>query len=169
MDIETTLKGGDRRSLGRANEVVELVLADNGKLGELFETLFGDDEVVRMRAGDALEKVCRYHPDWLAPYIDRMLTDVAATEQPSVQWHLAQMLGELDMSSGQRQRAVDILKGNLETAGDWIVLNHSLQVFARFVEHDPTLRPYFIEQLENHRQSRHKSVANRASKLLSTV
>jgi hypothetical protein len=145
-----------------------LVLDDRGRLSELFDCVFSDDEVVRMRATDALEKVCREHPEWLGPYVDGMLSDLAAIEQPSVQWHLVQMIGELDLGPKQRRRAVTILKDNLEKAGDWIVLNYSIEVFARFVELDASLRPYFIEQLEKLRHSRHRSVAKRASKILSS-
>jgi hypothetical protein len=47
--------GGTSNSLGRAEEVVQIVLADESRLDELFECLF-DDEWLRMRAIDALEK-----------------------------------------------------------------------------------------------------------------
>ena len=89
------LAGGHRNSLGRTEEVVGIVLADPGRLDELFASLAVRDELVRMRAGDALEKVCREQPEWFAPRIERLLGDVAQIEQPSVQWHLAQMLQHL--------------------------------------------------------------------------
>jgi hypothetical protein len=55
-------------------------------LDELFACLGNADDIVRMRAADALEKVCREHPEWLVPYADRLLSDVAGIDQPSVHW-----------------------------------------------------------------------------------
>ena len=98
VDIAATLRGGKPRTLGRAPDVVEFVLRHPGELGDLIECIFGDDEIVRMLAADALEKVCRQHPDWLTPHFDRVLTDVAAVPQPSVQWHVAQMIGKLHLN-----------------------------------------------------------------------
>jgi hypothetical protein len=56
------LKGGHPNSLGRTEEVVGIVLADRARLAELFATMPDPDAVVRMRVGDALEKVCRAQP-----------------------------------------------------------------------------------------------------------
>jgi hypothetical protein len=67
------LTGGHRNSLGRTQEVVEITLADGGRLDELFAALADPDELVRMRAGDALEKVCRERPEWLAQRVERLL------------------------------------------------------------------------------------------------
>ena len=97
------LQGGHHNSLGRTEEVVAIVVADPTRLEELFAVLAVPDELVRMRAGDALEKVCRRRPAWFVPHIDRIIGDIGAIEQPSVQWHVAQMLHHLrgDLSAGQ--------------------------------------------------------------------
>jgi HEAT repeat protein len=122
MRFDQRLRGGSPRSLGATAEVVTEVLADPDRLAELFECVLDDDEVVRMRAGDALEKVTRQRPDWLVPYLDRLLTEIAAIQQPSVRWHLAQILGEVPLDAGQRRRAVRLLEDTLAEATDWIVL-----------------------------------------------
>lgn len=165
MDIHAALTGGDPRSLGRTEEVVRYVQEHPERLDDLFECAFDGDAVIRMRAGDALEKICRQHPTWLAPYADRVLTELANIPQPSIQWHVTQMIGELELSAPQRARAIAILERNLESATDWIVLNYSLEVFAQFAQADPSLQPYFLEQLHKHAHSPHKSVAKRAAKL----
>jgi hypothetical protein len=166
MAIAEELTGGDPRSLGNADAIAQRVLGNREELDELFACLFADDVTVRMRAGDALEKVGRQRPEWLDPYVDRLLTEVVAIDQPSVQWHLAQILGELSLTADQRTRAIEHLKRNLEHATDWIVLNYTLEVFADFARQDPALRPYFHEQLIRQTSSRHKSVAKRAARLL---
>ena len=53
------LTGGHPNSLGRSEEVVGIVVDDRTRLDELFACLESPDELVRMRAGDGLEKVCR--------------------------------------------------------------------------------------------------------------
>jgi len=166
VSIEARLTGGSPRSLGRTEEVVADVLADRGLLDELFECLFNADEIVRMRAADAIEKVCRQHPDWVLPFVDRLLDEGARIEQPSVQWHLAQMLGEVSLTGSQRAAAVAILRRNLEQATDWIVLNYTLAVFATFVRDDPSLREFFTGQLRRHQAGPLKSVRKRATTLL---
>lgn len=166
MRIEAALSGGNPRSLGRADEVAAIVLADPALLDELFACLGSPDDIVRMRAADALEKVCRQHPEWVEPYVDRLLRDASAIDQPSVQWHLAQMLGEVHLTGGRRELAAAILRRNLEQASDWIVLNYSLQVYATFVRDDPSLRDDFVAQLVRHQAGAHTSVRKRATALL---
>lgn len=51
------LLGGDRRSIGEANEVVGDVLRDPSLFGVVFESLLNDDPLIRMRAADAVEKI----------------------------------------------------------------------------------------------------------------
>lgn len=86
------LRGGHPNSLGRTEEVVGIVLADHARLEELFATMADQDEVVRVRVGDALEKVCRERPGWFVTHVDRLLGDLGHIEQVSVQWHIAQIL-----------------------------------------------------------------------------
>lgn len=57
----TILVGGDLRSDGRSNEVVEKVLEDPSLLPVLIKGLCVEDDVVRGRTVDALEKVARTH------------------------------------------------------------------------------------------------------------
>jgi hypothetical protein len=48
----------------------------------------------------------------------------APIEQASVQWHLAQMLGEVELTPQQSAAACRILKRNLAEKKDWIVVNY---------------------------------------------
>ncbi len=67
------LSGGDRRSIGRSNEVVAEVLTRPALLRHVFEGLAGDDPVLRMRAADALEKITAQRPELLQPFKTRLL------------------------------------------------------------------------------------------------
>jgi hypothetical protein len=136
------LTGGHPNSLGRTQEVVDIVLDDRSRLEELFEGLADSGELVRMRVGDALEKVCRERPQWFVPQVKRLLKDVGEIEQPSVQWHVAQMLHHLrgELSDDQARRATELLKRNLTGSTDWIVLNVTMDVLSEWAAHDPALR-----------------------------
>lgn len=125
--------GGKANSLGRADEVVKSVLADKSRLDELYHCLFEDDAWIRMRAIDSLEKVCREHPEWLKPYVGRLLSDVAAIDQASVQWHLAQLFAQIDLSQDERLRAIEIMKRNIaDESADWIVASNTMKTLTQY-------------------------------------
>src|SRR5690242_12000583 len=71
--ILALLEGGDRRSVGRADEVAALVSRNPKLFPRLFAGLWSDDPVVRMRAADAAEKVTRTAPKLLQPYKAELL------------------------------------------------------------------------------------------------
>ncbi len=165
------LTGGHHNSLGRAEEVVGIVSADRARLDELFACLEEPDELVRMRAGDALEKVCREHPAWFVPHVEALLGEVGEIEQPSVQWHVAQMLDHLrgDLSDEQARRATELCKRNLTESNDWIVLNVTMDVLADQAQSDPQLADWLTPQLARLRRDPRKSVAKRAEKRLADL
>ncbi len=166
VDIEASLTGGDPRTLRNAELVVDAVLRSPAKVGELFDCVFSDDEVVRMRASDALEKVCKQQPELLGRHVERVLVDMAGVPQPSVQWHLAQILGEVALDPDQQAGAVRLLYDNLARFDDWIVINLTLATLADFARRDPSLRPDFVGILRRYQDSAYKSVAARVRKLL---
>ncbi len=165
------LNGGHPNSLGRTGEAVQAVLADQARLDELFACLDDPSEVVRMRAGDALEKVCREQPGWFERYVERLLGDVGQMRQPSVMWHVAQMLDHLhgDLSVARRRRATELLKRNLISSTDWIVLNVTVDVLADWARCDPALAAWLTAPLERLRRDPRRSVAKRASKRLAEL
>lgn len=80
-DLLTLLEGGDRRSIGRADQVA-VALSRNGALfPTLIQGWWSDDPLVRMRAADATEKVTRKNPDLLTPYKKQLLKLLPDVEQ----------------------------------------------------------------------------------------
>jgi hypothetical protein len=67
-NILALLEGGDRRTIGRSNQVAELVSADPMLFPALIAGLSSADPLVCMRAADAAEKVTQTHPDLLQPH-----------------------------------------------------------------------------------------------------
>jgi len=166
VPIHDRLSGGNPRKLHNVDEVVKTVVAEPERLDELLQcVLDGDDEIVRMRAGDALEKVCRADPLLLQPHLSLLLGDMSKIHQPSVRWHVAQMLGHVRLTPTQRSRALGLMNMNLDESTDWIVLNCSLDTLAVLARQDPAIIDDLRHQLRRHEQSRYKSLANRARKL----
>lgn len=165
------LEGGHPNSLGRTGEVVAIVVADRSRLEELFATLAHSDAVVRLRVGDALEKVCRERPEWFLEQVDRVIDEVGGVQQPSVQWHVAQILDHVhaELSEEQLRRATALLQRNLEQSTDWIVLNVTMDVLTRWATHDLRLARWLVPRLERLRQDPRRSVATRAERRLAEL
>ena len=164
------LDGGHKNSLGKVPEVITTVLADRNRLPELYNCLFDDDAWVRMRAADALEKICREHPDWIVPYIDKIQTELSASTQPSIQWHIAQIYRQVPLTDAQRQSALQWLTERLQTTEvDWIVAANAMDTLVAFTK-DGFFPPAEVIRLLKLQQG-HKSsaVIRRATKLLATL
>lgn len=85
------LKDGDLRSIGKADEAVQDILNDPQLFEEVFEGMLNDDPRVRMRSADALEKVSSKHPEYLQPFKNLLINEIAKIKQQEVRWHVAQM------------------------------------------------------------------------------
>lgn len=167
-NFETMLTGGHPNSLGRTVDVVDLVLADRKKLADLYLCYFSKDEVVRLRVSSAMKRVTTAHPEWTMEYMDRLQSEVAAIDQASNQWTLAILfdLTKPHLSRAQEERALAIMKSNLENHDDWIVLNTTMQVLFDWSSEDETLRAWLKPQFERLILDTRKSVSSRAQKLL---
>jgi hypothetical protein len=165
--VEMLSVGGKSNSLGKVDEVIKLVLSDRSRLGELYDCLFFDDAWVRMRAADAFEKICRQHPDWLLPYIDRFPEGLAKSNQPSIQWHLAQIYRQVDLTTEQKSFAIYWLKQLLSTKEvDWIVAANAMDTLAQFTEDGSVSENELVALLKIQQQHKSKAVVKRANKLL---
>lgn len=163
-------EGGKKNTVGRAEEVVNAVLADSARLDELYECIFDDDAWIRMRAIDALEKVCRVRPDWLKPYVDKLLNEVAVIDQPSIQWHLPQIFTEVELSASQLSRAVELMKCNISTLDvDWIVSANTMTALVELAKHNLVSVDEVIPLLEVQTEHHSKSVSKKAYNLLGNL
>lgn len=167
---EMLTEGGHANSLGRVNEVIGIVLRDASRLDELYACLFDEDAWVRMRAADALEKICREQPDWLLPYIDKFQKELSASTQPSIQWHLAQIYRQVPLTDAQKQCAQSWLKDLLSTKDvDWIAAANAMDTLVVFTKDGsfPVGEMLKLLQIQQHHKS--NAVIRRATKLLATL
>ncbi len=131
---EVLAAGGHTNSLGRSGEVLGLLRADPARLDELFACIGHEDAWVRMRAVDTFEKLVREEPSRGAPYVGLVLDELTRSDQPSVQWHVAQLLGVVPLTAAQRREALGWLTARVATTEvDWIVAAQSMATLVAFV------------------------------------
>ena len=165
MNVLDKLKGGDRRSIGRVDEVVTDVRGDPGLFDAVFCGMLADDPIVRMRAADAVEKITADHPEYLRPYKQKLVEQVARVNQQEVRWHVAQMLPRLEWSQEERAAIVGILLGYLDDESK-IVKTFTMQALADLAEKDANLRPRVIELLKDLTETGSPAMKSRGQKLL---
>ena len=159
------LRGGDRRSIGKSNQIARLVLSDAKRFGELLQCLWDEDPIVRMRAADAAEKVTVKRPELLQPHKQELLGLLVESEQIELRWHLALMLPRLTLSGPERQRAAAVLQRYLGDRSS-IVRTFALQGMAHLAQQDPSLRERVKQTLEESLQTGTAAMKARARKLL---
>ena len=159
------LRGGDLRSIGRSEEVAAEVLAKPTLFAVLMDGIVSDDALIRMRAADAAEKVTARHPEWLVPYKDKLLSEIAAIPQQEVRWHAAMMFTRITWTEAERKQAVSILKSWLDDKSR-IVQVFSLQALADLTKQDTSLKPEVIASIKRKMKNGPPSIQSRGRKLL---
>jgi hypothetical protein len=130
-NILALLEGGDRRSIGRSDDVAAIV---------------SKNRLVRMRAADATEKVARKIPDLLWSYKRELLGLMAEAREPELRGRLAVMVPRLPLNSKERQLATSLLTSYLEDRSS-IVKTFALQGLADLTLDDLSIRPGVMEVL----------------------
>src|ERR1039457_250010 len=146
MDILKNLSGGDRRSIGKADRVVEQILKTPALLRDVVRGFTHDDPVIRMRCADVAEKVSAARPEWLRRHKQALLSFASTVQEKEVRWHMAQMIPRLELSPSERRRAVALLFKYLED-GSQIVKTFSMQALFDRSGTDAKLRARLIPVL----------------------
>ncbi len=168
LDLLKKLSGGDRRSIGKSEEVIADVLADSRLFASLFDCMLADDPLVRMRAVDAVEKITILRPDFLRPHKARLLNHVAKIEQKEVRWHVAQLVSRLDLSKPERKKVVVLMNEYLSDRSS-IVRTFAMQALADMACQDAGLRPGIIKQLRTLTGDGSPAMKSRGRKLLTEL
>jgi len=165
VDFRTQLFGGNKRKLNN-QPVIDAVVYDPAKVGELFECVIDEDEYVRMRASDALEKICRSDPSLVQPLKTRVLHEMSVIDQPSVQWHYAQIVDQLHLNPQETAEVIRKLQSNFEMYDDWITRGITMEVLGNFAVHDDALRAYLMPRLEELTKDKKVSISTHAQKVV---
>ncbi|MGB0034109.1 MAG: hypothetical protein WBP79_01385 [Candidatus Acidiferrales bacterium] len=159
------LSGGDRRSIGRSNEVVAEVLARPALFRHVFDGLASENEVLRMRAADAAEKIAARRPELLRPFKRKLLALAGGTEQQEVRWHTALMIPRLDLTPRERGVAVDILFDYLRDRSS-IVKTFAMHALADLASKDSSLLTKILPLLEELTEIGTPAIRARGRKIL---
>jgi hypothetical protein len=164
-DILASLRGGDRRSLGRANQIADLVSKNPRLFPQLIAGLWSEDPILCMRTADAAEKITRNHPRLLQRYKKELLGLMAETQQIELRWHLCAMAVRLTLSSQERQTVITLLHHYLEGRSS-IVKTFALQALADLAQDDPEIQSDVIETLRDAVRNGTPAVRARGRKLI---
>jgi HEAT repeat protein len=162
------LAGGDRRSIGRADEAASAVSKNPRLFSGLMEGLSSEDALVRMRAADAAEKVTSTQPKLLAPYKRELLGLLAEATQQELRWHLAAMIPRLRLEAGERRVAARVLTSYLDDRSS-IVKTFALQALAELALDDAKMRTEVTELLREACRSGTPAMKARGRKLLARL
>jgi HEAT repeat protein len=159
------LEDGDRRSIGRSDQVATMVSKNLELFPNLIEGLWSQDPLVRMRAADAAEKVTRKNPELLTPYRKKLLGLLGETMEQELRWHLAVMVPRLALNSNERKRAISSLNSYLQDRSS-IVKTFALQGLVDLARDDRSIRSTVIEILREATLSGTPAMKARSRKLL---
>lgn len=159
------LRGGDLRSIGRADELAAEALHTPELWPKLAAGLTDSDPLIRMRAADALEIASAHRPERLQPFKMLLLGPAARVPQQEVRWHVALMLPRLALEPAERETAVAILLSYLDDRSRIVKVN-AMQGLAELALQDPTLRPRVIPLLRELTRDGSPAMRKRGQKLL---
>jgi hypothetical protein len=164
-NILALLEGGDRRKIGRSNQVAANVSKHPNLFPELIAGLWSANPHVRMRAADATEKVTRNNPELLQHYKKELLGLMAATREQEMRWHLAVMVPRLLLNAKERRLAISLLNSYLEDRSS-IVKTFALQGLADLAQNDQRIRSRVIEILREYTRNGTPAMKARSRRLL---
>ena len=96
-NFDKLLKGGDLRSIGKANEVVKEV-KNQSDFDTLFNGLFNSDRKIVMRSADAIEKITIKNSGYLSKHKKKILLLCATAKDKELKWHLALLVSRIKLT-----------------------------------------------------------------------
>lgn len=96
-NLEKLLRGDDLRSIGKSNSIAKAI-GNQAEFDELFQYLFHEDRLVKMRTADALEKISLTHPGYLAGHKKELFKLLNTEAGIELQWHLAQLIARVSLT-----------------------------------------------------------------------
>ncbi|WP_457668660.1 hypothetical protein [Thiolapillus sp.] len=164
-DILDRLRGRDRRSTGNADEVAREIINKAELFEVVFNGIYDDDPVVRMRAADAVEKASKKRPELLAGYSLKIISILKSVDQQEVCWHMAQVSPRLDLSKIEEKQIIELLKRLLSHKSK-IVRVSVMDAMASLAERDKVILDEVREIVRTQMKSGAPSILSRGRKLL---
>lgn len=158
-------KGGDRRSIGKSNEVVPLINSQE-KFDELIAGLSYADRKVVMRTADAVEKITVRHRGYLEKHKKTILDLCHTASEIELKWHLAQLVSRLKLNKREFDKTWALLtnwaKDNAESK---IVRVFSIQALYDLLQRRPGFSRDFTKTISIMEKEEVPSINARIRKL----
>ena len=164
-NILSRLRGGDRRSIGKVNEVVAAVRKKPDLFKDLVNGLFDENPVVRMRAADAMEKISLDNPQSLQPFKTELIRLAQQTQQQELRWHTAQMIPRLKLTPKEAATVTDILFDYLNDKSK-IVVTFAIQALSDLALTKGDASARVISAIEKLTRTGSPAIQSRGKKLL---
>ena len=168
VDVLSKLRGGDRRSIGKVNEVAGAVRKKPDLFKHLVTGLFEDDPIVRMRAADAMEKISLDNPELLHPFKRKLIQLAKDSPQQELRWHLAQMIPRLKLTPKETSTLAEILFDYL-TDKSKIVVTFAMQALADLALKEAITSTGVIKAIEKLTETGSPAIHSRGKKLLTQL
>lgn len=166
MNLLEKLKGGDLRSIGRADAIVRQIRDDQGLFDQIFKGIFNEDPLVRMRSADVAEKVSKKYPQLIVKHRGEMLDNLDKFFQQEVKWHMALMVSYLDLSGGESEKVFTELSKWARGDESKIVRVNSMQALADISLKNGAIRRKTIALIKEQIATGIPSLTSRGNKLL---
>jgi hypothetical protein len=148
LSIYDLLKGNDLRSIGKSNEVVSLVTSNPFLFDEVFDGIFHEDKVIRARCADAVEKIAKKFPGYIQKKKYVILKNLYEFKQKEVIWHIALILGYLNLNKKETDRVIVQLFKWLNSSDSIFVKVSCMQTLAEHAIKDRKLVKTVRDEIE---------------------
>lgn len=130
------LSGGDLNSMGRSNEAVSEV-RNGDDFEELFKCMSYPDKVVRIRAGDAIEKITFKYPTYLLEHKAGLMDLCCRALDKELKWNLALLVSRLHLTDNEKEVVWQRLSGwALDDKENELTRSNSIQSLHEIAEGD---------------------------------
>lgn len=164
--IYKMLTGGDLRSIGKANEVLGLLLKEPNLFRVVFHFMFASDPIVRMRSADVIQKVSVIHPELLHPFKKQLIKSLPEITQQEVRWHVAQLLSYLKFNKSEMSIVINVLNDWLDNDKSNIVKVCCIQTLSDLSKQNPQLKIKVVKKIKELIKIGSPAVLSRCKKLL---
>jgi hypothetical protein len=159
--LRELLSHDDRRSIARANDVVNAVLAGRARVDDLAALTMDEESwLVSARALDALEKLAHKQPELVRPH-RKVFLDLAASDKWEIRLQVVRAIPLLGWNHREMKRATAVLRDNLDHPQAF-VRAWALDSLAILSGHDSSLRTLVERRLDEFARSPSKAVQARA-------
>lgn len=167
--LEEILSGGDLRSIGKSNSLVQTIRTQ-ADFDALFNLLFHSNRVVVMRAADSIEKATINNTAYLQSHKLEILQLCRSATDKELVWHLAQLVPRVSWN-------IHELKDIWQRLSDWasdkqasrIVRVNALQGLADLLPQNALLLSKFNRMMEKLNQENIPSLKARTKRIKSQI